>query len=301
MTPAPVLVGYTADERGDDALALADLYARATGAPLTVANVRPPGWPARGPGSVDAEWTAYLREHSAEVLDLAARRLGDRADTDFVSHPHRGSGRGLAEAARAAGAGLIVIGSAPGGPRGGVAVGSTADQLLHGAPVPVLLAPVGFADAPPPRLERLTVAYRRGREDPLPGAADLAAALDAPVRLVSLVPRPAGLPARFRRGAQDAGDVVARALAAAEDDLADAAARLRDRLPAHLEITTETAEGAGIGAALRSLALLPGELLACQSSHDGPIRKVFLGESSGKIVRAAPCPIVVLPRGNPPE
>ncbi|POM22307.1 Universal stress protein family protein [Actinomadura rubteroloni] len=298
MTPAPVLAGYTADERGDDALALADLYARATGARLTVANVRPPGWPARGPGSVDAEWTAYLREHSAEVLDRAAGQLGERADTGYVSHPHRGSGRGLAEAARAAGAGLIVIGSAPGGRRGGVAVGSTADQLLHGAPVPVLLAPLGFADAPPPRLERLTVAYRRGREDPLPGAARLAAALDAPVRLVSLVPRPAGLPARFRRGAED---VVARALAAAEEDLADAAARLRDRLPAGLAITTEAAEGAGIGAALRSLVLLPGELLACQSSHDGPIRKVFLGESSGKIVRAASCPIVVLPRGSLPE
>ncbi|WP_262403061.1 hypothetical protein [Actinomadura sp. CNU-125] len=53
-----VLVGCSPDERGDDALVLAALVARATGAAVTAANVHPPPWPARGPGSVDAEWLA---------------------------------------------------------------------------------------------------------------------------------------------------------------------------------------------------------------------------------------------------
>ncbi|WP_019633767.1 universal stress protein [Actinomadura atramentaria] len=306
MTEPRVLVGYAPDDRGDDALALAVRYARATGAALTAAHVRPPGWPARGPASVDAEWTSYLREQSTAVLDRAAERLagtGLERSAAYVSHAHRGSGRGLAEVARDAGAGTIVIGSAPRGRRGRIAIGSTADQLLHGAPAPVLLAPRGYAEDPPDALTRLTVAYRRGRgtRGPLAAAARLGADLGVPVRLVSLVLHPAGLPARFRGGS---ADVVARQRAEAEQDLESAAEAVRADLaagPTAVPVETVAADGAGIPAALGSVPMEPGEILACQSSHDGPLRKVFLGESSGKIVRAACCPVVVLPRGTTAE
>lgn len=141
-----VLAGYSPDERGDDALALAALVARAADAELTVAHVYPAAWPAHGPGRVDAEWVAYLTEQADEDLRRAAGLLGG------------------------------------------------------GTPV-----------------ERLTSA------------------------------------------------------------------------------------GTGVEKALRGVAMLPGEILACQSGHDGPLRRVFLGESSGRIVRAAPCPVLVLPRGAVPR
>ncbi|MFG2001238.1 universal stress protein [Spirillospora sp. NPDC048911] len=297
MTDLRVLAGYSPDDRGDDALALASLIVRTAGAHLTVANVHPSAWPARGPGSVDAEWVAYLKEQSELALAQAADRLAKAKlpdkDVAYVVRANRGSGRGLLEVAKKTDAGLIVIGSAPRGRRGRIAIGSTADQLLHGSPVPVMLAPRGYAEEAPQEFERLTVAYwrRPATEAALAAAARLARSLGLPVRLVTLVLRPPGLAAKF----QNAEEVMRRQFARAEEDLAHAA----ELVGAEVRVSTEAIMGAGIAKTLGALDVRPGEILACMSSHDGPLRKVFLGESSGKIVRAACRPVVVLPRGAP--
>ncbi|MEV5829868.1 universal stress protein [Spirillospora sp. NPDC052242] len=293
---ARVLVGCSPDERGDDALVLAALVARATGAGVTAANVHPPPWPARGPGSVDAEWLAYLRSRADEVVRAAAVRLAElgvpEAGVEARVHAHRGSGRGLIEVAEDVEAGVVVIGSAPRGRRGRIAVGSTADQLLHGSPVPVLMAPRGYGAEAPPRLERLTAAYWRLREaeGPPAVAAGWAAALDVPMRLLTLVLRPPGVAARFR----DSGEILERQRERAEEDLARAAGSV-DGVP----VTTEAVTGVSVGKALAAVDMLPGEVLTCQSGHHGPLRGVFLGESSGKIVRSASCPVLMLPRVAP--
>ncbi|MFG2089970.1 MULTISPECIES: universal stress protein [unclassified Spirillospora] len=306
-----VLVGYSPDDRGEDALVLAAMVAKSANAPLTVAHVHPPAWPARGPGSVDAEWVAYLRGQADEALAEAAVRLGElqvpRPDVDLRSHAHRSSGRGLIETARKVGADLIVAGSAPRGRRGRITLGSTADQLLHGSHVPVMLAPRGYAaesphhpGAGPPhrsprRLERMTVAYwrRRDVEGPLAAAAEFAGSLGLPMRLLTLVLRPPGLAAKFHT----AGGVLERQVAQADEDLRQAAGRLGGGMP----VERLTAVGTGVGKALASVDMLAGEVLVCLSGHDGPLRKVFLGGNSGKIVRAAPCPVLVLPRGAAPR
>lgn len=297
--PMRVVVGYSPDERGEDALALAALVCRVARSPLTVANVHPPAWPARGPGSVDAEWVAYLRDQARAAVEQGAARLAElkvpKRSLDPRVHAHRGSGRGLIEIAEEVRADLIVVGSAPRGRRDRIAIGSTADQLLHGSPVPVMLAPRGYAEGAPDRFERLTVAYwpRRDADAPLASSAAIAASLGLPVRLVTLVPRPPGLAAKFRGNAED---VVQRQLDRAERDLARAAEQAASLAGPGLDVRTETADGTGIAKALRSVDMLPGEVLACMSSHDGPLRKVFLGATSGKIVRASSCPVVVLPR-----
>ncbi|MBW8483288.1 universal stress protein [Actinomadura parmotrematis] len=295
-----ILVGYSPDDRGDDALTLAALVARTAGSSLTIAHVRPPAWPTRGAGSVDAEWVAYLKEQSEEALRQARDRLKElkvpARRADFQMYSHRGSGRGLIAAAEEIGAGLIIVGSAPRGRRDRVAIGSTADQLLHGSPAPVMMAPRGFAESAPKKFERLTIAYWRRREveGPLLRSAQYAQSLGVPVRLVTMVLRPAGLPARFLRS----HDVVERQVEQAEKDLAYAARLLGPSArESGLELTTETAVGAGIAKTLGGLDIGEGEILALMSSHEGPLRKVFLGERSGKIVRAAPCPVIVLPRG----
>ncbi|MEV5574261.1 universal stress protein [Spirillospora sp. NPDC052269] len=292
-----VLVGYSPDDRGDDALALASLAARTAGAPLVVANVHPPAWPTRGAGSVDAEWLAYLREQSAAACAQAAERLAGmkhpKRGVGYRVNAHRGSGRGLVEVAEEVGATLIVIGSGPRGRRDRIAIGSTADQLLHGSPVPVMLAPRGYAEDPPARFERLSVAYYRRRD--VQATMDLvttfAVDLGIPVRLVTLVLRPSGLPARFL----GADDVVQRQFDQAEKDLAFARKALAERGVEDVE--TEAVQGTHVNKALNNVDMLPGELLATMSSHEGPLRKVFVGESSGKIVRASCAPVLVLPRG----
>ncbi|MFA1547276.1 universal stress protein [Actinomadura chokoriensis] len=290
-----VLVGYAPDERGDDALALAALLARTMGAPLTAVHVHPPPWPTPGPGAVDAEWVAYLKGQADEALAGAAARLGElgvpEREVTLRVHAHRGSGRGLIQVALDVGADLIVAGSAPGGPRGRVAIGSTADQLLHGSPVPVMLAPRGYAAHPPRRFVRMTLAYwRRGdAEGPLSAAAALADRLDVELRLLTLLLRPPGLAARFHVP----GGVLDRQLAQAEEDLRYAAGLFGGGTP----VERLTAVGTDIAKTLGTVGMLHGEVLACLSSHDGPLRKVFLGETSGKIVRAAPCPVLLLPGG----
>jgi nucleotide-binding universal stress UspA family protein len=295
-----ILVGYSPDSRGDDALALAAQVARAAKASLVVVNVRAAAWPARGSGSVDAEWVAYLTEQARAALEQARMKLRSESleteAVDFVVQANRGSGRGLSEAAKEAGADLIVIGSAPRGRHDRIAIGSTADQLLHGSPVPVLLAPRGYCQKPvlqvvPEAREttprRLTVAYWRRRDAGavLVEARRLADQVEMALRLVTLVLRPPGLTRKFR-GEEE---VMRRQCEQAEHDLDDAAARLGD-------VETEVLLGSGVAKALSAADWGDGDILACMSSTTGPLRKVFLGDTSGKIVRAAPCPVMVLPR-----
>ncbi|WP_329090151.1 universal stress protein [Actinomadura citrea] len=311
-----VLVGYSPDERGDDALALAAMVRSADRssrlARLTVVNLYPPAWPAHGPASVDAEWVAYLRGQAEEALARAVARLGElqvpRPELDLRARAHRGTGRGLIEAAKEADADLVVIGSAPGGRRGRIAIGSTADQLLHDSPVPVMLAPRGYAeeslghhrtlgpDRSARRLERMTVAFwpRRDVEGPLLAAAALARTLGLPMRLLTLVLRPAALAA----GLGGVGGALDRQVARADEELREAAGLLGARLGDGMPVERLAEVGTGVAATLGAVDMLPGEVVACLPGRHGPLRKVFLGEGSGKIVRAAPCPVLVLPRGT---
>ena len=45
---------------------------------------------------------------------------------------------------------------------------------------------------------------------------------------------------------------------------------------------------------------IPGTLLFIGSRGYGPLRRVLLGSVSSKLVRAAPCPLLVRPRGLQP-
>ena len=136
-----IVVGVQPDEHGDEALARAEALARSMRAHLVLAHVYPTPWRAAEPGAVDSEWRAYLVEQSRSALLRAERRLSGAVGHELVVHAHTSTGRGLAEVAEEQGASLIVIGAGPGGEPGRLHGGSTADQLLHGASVPVLLVP----------------------------------------------------------------------------------------------------------------------------------------------------------------
>lgn len=280
-----VLTGFISEPRGLDGLTLAVMVARQSGAALTVANVLPPAWSAPGPGKADeSSWLAYLTEQAEAALSVARQVAGD--DASYVVLSHKGSGRGLVERARKQGADVVVIGSAPHGAKGRISLGSTADQLLHSSSVPVMLAPRGYAEAPPAEFERLTVAYRRG-----PGcdvavreAARVAASLDVPLRLVTLVV--GGGRAKIEMEMQE------RLRSSAADDLKAAARGQRRKI----QVDVEVLEGRTVADAMSSASWLPGELIICASSDSGPLRRVFLGDTSIKILKAATCPVMILTR-----
>ncbi|MFI6596833.1 universal stress protein [Nonomuraea sp. NPDC050536] len=285
MKLAKVLAGFITEPRGRDGLALAELLAKQAEAELTVATVQPPPWTTPGPGRTDeSAWLAFLREEAEATLDQARAVVG--SDASFVAHFQKGSGRGLGELARKQEADVVVIGSAPRGARGRISLGSTADQLLHSSPVPVALAPKGYGEAPPTAIERLTFAYRRGTscDTGLTAAAQLAAALDVPLRLVTLV-------VSGGRRAKIHEEMLLRLREQAAADLKMAARGQR-----RVQVDVEVLDGRNVVGAMAATSWLPGELIVCASSDAGPLRRVFLGDISIKIVRAAPVPVMILTR-----
>ncbi|TMR97018.1 universal stress protein [Nonomuraea basaltis] len=281
-----VLAGCIPEPRGRDGLALAVLLKEQAHGHLTVAYVQPPAWSPPGPAKAEeTAWRAYLMEQADATL-WRARELAGK-DADYVIHTSSGSGRGLVALARRRGADVVVIGSAPHGGKGRITVGSTADQLLHSSSVPVLLAPRGYGDEPPAAFDRLTVAYHRGPgcDAAVKDAAMAAVALDVPLRLVTLVVS-SGRPAKVEE------DMLARLREHAAGDLRVAAREQARRV----RVEAEVLEGRNIAQALGATSWLPGEMIICASSDTGPLRRVFLGDTSLKIIRASTCPVMILSR-----
>ncbi|GAB3212029.1 universal stress protein [Marinactinospora thermotolerans] len=308
MRGGHVVIGYEPNERGTDALALGLLLAGRARARVSVVNVPPSGWPTHTKAAVDAEWVTYLREEAENALEAARRIVRDRAPgqtpppvgVDYRIHHHRGSGRGLADYAADAGADAIVIGSAPGGPRGHIRMGSTADQLLHGSPVPVLLAPSGYAALSVPRLDRLTLAYLRqpGADRALAFAASLAGRLDLPLRLLTML---IGDAARGGRGVRLREQMLERLRVEGAADLREAVrnvAALPE--PDPISVSTEIVAGTSAADALARAEWRTGEVLVCASGQGGPLRRVFLGDMAIDILRASGVPVAFLPRGAAP-
>ncbi len=285
-----LLVGITNDDRGD-ALALAEDVARSGQMSLVLCHVHPQPWRVPGPGRIDAEWAAFLRQQAEEALaQTMARASPDLPPPRRHIHAHGGSGRGLAEVAEELGTAAIVIGSAPGGRPGTIHGGSTSDQLLHGSPVPVLVATTGYASsrsAP----ARVSVAYQEtlSTDEAAQAAGQLAKRLAVPMRLVTLIRRPA---TRFT-GAQRALDELRR-------DARDWLGQARARAAAEVACSAEIAEGEDITSAVQAVDWQPGDLLVVGSSSAGPIERVFLGDTSVKIMRASPVPAWFVPRGVEP-
>lgn len=290
-----LLVGCTGDDGSRDAVALGAALARTFDASLVLAHVRPPAWSVPGSGKVDAEWDGYLQSRSEVILNEARRDAEDELAglgvTEVVGQ-HRSSGTGLAELAERRGSDGIVIGSAPGGSDGRVGGGSTSDQLLHGSPVPVTLATAGFRRRAPERFTRAVVAYEVGAASghALQVAIRYAESAGLAVHLVTLLVRTrvygsklgssaeAGVIQELRRSA-----VAAHGAVAAEQ-------------PAGVTLTSEVVLGDDVTSALAQVSWQPEDLFVVGSSTRGPLQRVFLGDTTFKLVRAASTPVVVAPR-----
>ncbi|MFI6320011.1 universal stress protein [Nonomuraea sp. NPDC050556] len=257
-----VIVGYTNDPGGRDALTLGAAITRVTGGELTVATIYPPGSPGM---AVEAQ--ANLAHAAIELGDVQA---------EYMAFESRGAGRGLSVLASRIRADLIVAGSAEGGQHGRIAIGSTSDHLLHLSSEAVMLAPAGYE--PPEGPERLTLAYvhRPQCDEAVERVSQAALRLGVPLRLITLDLR-----------TEDAGRL--------RDDLA-LAVRLAWESTG-IEAEAEIAEGHDVVAAMEDVEWLPGELLVCAASEDAQAHRVFLGEVAMKVLRAAACPVTVLPRG----
>jgi nucleotide-binding universal stress UspA family protein len=288
------LVGLTADRGGRDALALGRMLARSGDVTLTVCIVLPEVWGHPSLARVDAEYASFLARHAEDTIAEAREFIGNEVRAEYLSTSARTATEGLTTTATQTDADLIVLGSARHGPFGRFAVGSVTNEMLHTAPVPVVLAPRGYSPSSEARLRRVTCAFAGSTRSrtAFDAAVQLSGRHEVPLRLITMVVRDRQMyPSQV---GYDAERLVAEQWRAqAEEAQMGALASLREGVAVEAGI----ASGRNWEDALDSLPWEEGEVLVVGSSRLGPVQSVFLGANSTKIIRSSPVPVVVIPRG----
>ena len=296
-----LVVGFAPDGRGRAVLHLAAMLARSTGDELVVCAVIPALWPP-SPARVDAEYAEYLEGAASDALDQARARLPADVPASFVVKHARSAPAGLLELAEEHDASAIVVGSASYGGPGHVMLGSTTSRLLHSSPRPVALAPRGFRARPDERVRRVTAAFggTEAAQDLVVAAAGVASRVGAALRLASFAVRSRPpYTAGVGRGPEQAivGQWEEEITAAARATLE----RVADLPAAPTDVEIAVGHGESWEEALEDVDWEDGDVLVVGSSSTGPLARVFLGSRASKIVRDAPVPVVVVPRGGVEE
>jgi nucleotide-binding universal stress UspA family protein len=275
------VVGYTPNERGADAVALASALARAQGAQLDLVYVVDKGLHV-------AHEVASGHDLAREKAVQDAQREGlslvpEEVPVEFHARHAESFAAGLIEAAVEYQAGLIVVGAASNGLFKRHTVGTVANALLHASPVPVALAPRGYRRTEPISRLTLAVGQRAGAEAAIDVAIGAAERRSVPLRMVSLVELDAE---------GDPGEVVNAAHIHANTVLTEASRRL----PEGHQVTVEVAHGRTIEECIGDLEWDDGEILIVGSSRLAERNKLFIGSTANKVLRALPVPMVVIPR-----
>ena len=284
-----IIVGVDRTERSRDAVALAAELARTAGTEVILANTYSyDGVPSHAAGP---EFDRRLRAEATETLQRAASGLAGIVP-ELRALPGSTAARELHALAEHECAALVVIGSSHRGDVGRVFAGTTAERLLHGSPCPVAVAPNGFAEREGREVKRIVVAHDGGREAKaaLEAAMSAARSLSAAVRVVRVLgpSRVSGVGAEAWPAYPIPADQIE--LEAREQFEADIAALPEgDAVEAVFVVGDPVEELASQSEA--------ADLVVTGSRGYGPLRAVLLGGVSGRLVRAAACPVIVIPRG----
>lgn len=282
-----VIVGFDAGPESDDALALGNALAESHGAELHVAIVLPRGHAPFEEAIAGGQLSEKLDQ---ELCESATRQLGG---TEFVrasldgARAGRSAARALYEYAEEQQADLIVVGSCHRGKLGRVLIGSVAESLLRGAPCAVAVAPRGFARQEQHGFDLIGVAYDGSPEASLAlkEAERLSNTVKGRLRLIAVVPPTTAIHPQV-------------------DELERKALRRRYRG------ILESGASNLVEGAQQETVLMEGDpatilvdqgseldLLVLGSRGYGVIRSALLGAVSSGVIRAAPCPVLVTPRG----
>jgi len=274
---APLVVGFDGSKRGRDALTLGRLIAAGFDAALVVAVVHPfdrlMAHGKFGP-TPPYDFETHAREQAHRIADEARALVRDHDRFEIRVVGAGSPAEALYELAAELDAAAVVVGSSHRGHLGRISPGSVAEALLSGSPCPVAIAPAGFAEREAHTLARVGVAYDESEEAirALAAAQGLAVRLHASLTVVAVAhhaEQRRALDPRVERVVDDAPAMLA---AHADIRTGEAWKELRD--------------------AGRDL-----DLVVCGSRRYGPLRRVLLGSVSARLIRNAPCPVLVIPRG----
>ncbi len=282
-------VGYLATPTGDDGVALAAALARTFGADVDVVLVVREEMPDGHPGR--AQYQELLLERGEQWIAKAVSTLTGAA-TSVNANVLVGESfaETLLQFAEEHESDLIVVGGARDGFFGGHVIGPVSSALLHSSTIPVALAPRGYSDDAPERIEAITAAVpsRAGDDNPLPFAITLASAANLSIRMVSLVS------SENLAEAADLKELRQMQIDAAQENLAVAARAL----PESPEIESLVAEGMTLESALKKLNWDDTDVLVVGSSRFAAPKRIFLGSTASRILAGTDSPVIVIPRAE---
>ena len=240
-------------------------------------------------GEGGAGYARALRAQAEATLARLGGGIGSRTLAVADRHP----AHALAQVAAEVGAATIVVGSSHTGRLRRIVPGSTGEHLLEAAPCAVAVAPRGHRRRAERSIDVVACAYDGTPEARrvLTVAEEIALRHEAALRIVQVV--------------EPSPELLDAALAA--DPYAAAAARRIHERPLN-DLRRIVAElGPGLDA---DGVVVPGdpaeELVRASSSADllvagsrgyGPLHAVLAGAVSGRLIREAACPVIVVPRG----
>lgn len=281
-----VLIGYDGSPEGEDALGLGRSLSQVLDArPIVTTVIAHPRH-----GTNEDEFDEAVIKFSEPLFANARERLDG---LDVITRPvgNDSPAAAIYELTDWETPTLIVIGSSRHGRSGRVQVGTLGGSLLSGVHCSVAVAPRGYADGAS-GLERIGVAVDGSGESrrALSAAAYLAGQANAPLQVLSVMEEPhyvlGGLlsplgPAEYREYKEKEWERVYE--------------KARSRVPE--EIAMEPLLLHGEPAEILAQRAGDLDLLVLGSRGYGPVKGTLLGSVSTRVMTAAPCPVMVVPRG----
>ena len=279
-----MIVGLDGREHDADAIALGRSIQAALGGTICLAHVIAPGPPGQGRMALEA----LEREDGSRLLVESAEALDGRIETELIDPVP--AAEGLAWLAARRPESMLVVGSSHRGPVGRIVPGGVASRLLARAPCAIAVAPRGYAGFPRASVVRVGAAYSGTPESDVALAAAAAAAtrLGVPLRLYHAIDQVSKNAAweEFRTRTQDvATNIVAAAL---------------KKLPPELDATGSVLTGNAAAVIAEAADDDDVALLYVGSRGYGPLREAVFHGVAGSLLRAARCPLVIVPPSSQP-
>ena len=234
----------------------------------------------------------YEENERGEDALVLARRVVERDGGELnVVHVEKGSPADAFQALAERGeADLVALGSTHHAHVGSVAPGSVAEHLLHGARCRLVIAPKGYAqgDHSQDRLRVVGVGYDGMAEShaALDEAARLATKFGASMKVIGVLP-PDPADGRRRRGPGGSRRGTGFPEPSPRRRVAE--------LPSELRALPILERGDPVQKLLEA-AEVGIDLLVLGSRGFGPVMRLLIGSVSSRVIRGAPCPVMVVPR-----